>query len=136
MGLARRISIPCPAGLQPILPSLCRYITSLARSELGNCRKLYHLLLSLAALARNPHVDLTHHLHVLMPIILTCLVAKRLGRPPRRAITAAQTAELLAAMPRVKEHVRHVAATPDGTAALSDAGLAVIPLPGWLALLQ
>lgn len=66
-----------------MLPQLCHVISTQARAQLSNCRSLLLLLRALSALAANALLDLTAQLHQLMPVVLTCLVAKRLGEPFR-----------------------------------------------------
>ncbi|VVB00086.1 unnamed protein product [Arabis nemorensis] len=73
-------SLETDPGLHPLLP----FFTCFIAEEIVRNMDNYPILLALMRLARsllhNPHVHIEPYLHQLMPSIITCLIAKRLGR--------------------------------------------------------
>ncbi|KFK35524.1 hypothetical protein AALP_AA4G002000 [Arabis alpina] len=73
-------SLDTDPGLHPLVP----FFTSFIAEEIVKNMDNHPILLALMRLARsllhNPHVHIEPYLHQLMPSILTCLIAKRLGR--------------------------------------------------------
>ncbi|AAD25616.1 TATA binding protein-associated factor-like protein [Arabidopsis thaliana] len=73
-------SLEIDPGLHPLVP----FFTSFIAEEIVKNMDNYPILLALMRLARsllhNPHVHIEPYLHQLMPSIITCLIAKRLGR--------------------------------------------------------
>ncbi|KAE8075588.1 hypothetical protein FH972_014286 [Carpinus fangiana] len=72
-------SLATDSGLHPLVP----YFTYFIADEVSHCLSDYSLLLALMRVVRsllqNPHVHIEPYLHQLMPSVVTCLVAKRLG---------------------------------------------------------
>ncbi|KAJ7960844.1 transcription initiation factor TFIID subunit 6-like [Quillaja saponaria] len=73
------VSLATDSGLHPLVP----YFTYFIADEVSRNLKSFHLLFALMrivrSLLRNPHVHIEPYLHQLMPSVITCLVAKRLG---------------------------------------------------------
>ncbi|KAL1221511.1 Transcription initiation factor TFIID subunit 6b [Cardamine amara subsp. amara] len=73
-------SLKTDPGLHPLAP----FFTSFIAEEIVRNMDNYSTLLALMGLARsllhNPHVHIEPYLHQLMPSIITCLIAKHLGR--------------------------------------------------------
>ncbi|CAA7054969.1 unnamed protein product [Microthlaspi erraticum] len=73
-------SLETDPGLHPLVP----FFTCFIAEEIVRNMDNYPILLALMRLARsllhNPHVHLEPYLHQLMPSIITCLIAKRLGK--------------------------------------------------------
>lgn len=72
-------SLASDPGLQPVVPYLVQSIGQGVASGLRDVPRLLRLLSAIRALATNPALDLVPYLHQLLPAVLTCLVAKRLG---------------------------------------------------------
>ncbi|XP_020869430.1 transcription initiation factor TFIID subunit 6b isoform X2 [Arabidopsis lyrata subsp. lyrata] len=73
-------SLETDPGLHPLVP----FFTSFIAEEIVRNMDNYPILLALMRLARsllhNPHVHIEPYLHQFMPSIITCLIAKSLGR--------------------------------------------------------
>ncbi|KAM6582596.1 hypothetical protein CsatB_009598 [Cannabis sativa] len=73
------VSLATDSGLHPLVP----YFTCFIADEVTRGLNDYHLLLALMrvvwSLLQNPHIQIEPYLHQLMPPVVTCLVAKRLG---------------------------------------------------------
>ncbi|CAL8472209.1 g11751 [Coccomyxa elongata] len=75
-------SIALDPGLTPLLPYLTQLICQEVQKALKSLRQLRLLLKVVRALLQNVHMALESHLHQLIPVTLTCLVAKNLGGSP------------------------------------------------------
>jgi len=72
-------SVATDSGLQELVPFFVDYVCKSLYKHLGNsdhCRTLVRLVHSLLM---NPHMHLELHLHQLLPILFTCIVAKKLS---------------------------------------------------------
>ena len=75
------LSVSRDPGLQELVPFLVRYCQQelykyiTTTSHLEHCRTLVRLA---RALLENPHLHLELHLHELLPVLMTCVVAKKL----------------------------------------------------------
>lgn len=65
-----------------MVPYLVQSIGEGVATGLRDVPRLLRLLSAIRALSSNPTLDLVPYLHQLLPAVLTCLVAKRLGVPP------------------------------------------------------
>ncbi len=75
------------AGLHPLAPYLTQLIAAETAARLGSLPHLALLLGTAEALLQNPGVDMEPYVHQLLPAVVTCLVARRLG--VRRQCSAA-----------------------------------------------
>ncbi|BDA47338.1 Transcription initiation factor TFIID subunit 6 [Coccomyxa sp. Obi] len=75
-------SLALDPGLTPLLPYLTQLIGEEVQKALKSLRQLRLLLKVVRALLQNVHMALESHLHQLIPVTLTCLVAKNLGGSP------------------------------------------------------
>uniref|UniRef100_A0A7S1YKD3 TATA box binding protein associated factor (TAF) histone-like fold domain-containing protein n=1 Tax=Sexangularia sp. CB-2014 TaxID=1486929 RepID=A0A7S1YKD3_9EUKA len=67
------------AGLQPIVPYLVRHANEGIRADLSAAPSLRVRLRALASLLMNQDLDPEPYLHQVMPLVLTCIVARQLG---------------------------------------------------------
>jgi len=68
-------------GIQELIPFFTRYITLTIHQNINNthqCRLMIHCI---DALIRNRNVHLELHLDQILPSVLTCIVARRIGSP-------------------------------------------------------
>ncbi|KAL9236260.1 hypothetical protein vseg_010953 [Gypsophila vaccaria] len=72
-------SLATDAGLHPLVPYFICFITDEVSRNLTKLDLLFALMRVVRSLLQNQHIHLEPYLHQLMPSILTCLVAKRLG---------------------------------------------------------
>jgi hypothetical protein len=70
------------AGLHPLAPYLTQLIAAETAARLGSLAHLALLLGTAEALMRNPGIDMEPYVHQLLPAVVTCLVARRLGVRP------------------------------------------------------
>lgn len=66
-------------GLHPLAPYLVQLVAAEVAAHLRSLPHLSLLLAALAALLTNPSVQMEPFLHQILPVVITCLVAKRLG---------------------------------------------------------
>ena len=66
-------------GLHPLAPYLTQLIAAETATRLGSLPHLALLLGTAEALLRNPGIDMEPYVHQLLPAVVTCLVARRLG---------------------------------------------------------
>jgi len=103
-------SLATDEGLEQLLPYLVALLEAELPASLGSLPKLRLLLRAAESLVANRSNNLEAYLHQLLPCVMTCLVAKRLGgprasrapplqphsarlrhaRPPARRLTAAR----------------------------------------------
>eukprot|EP01018_Ginkgo_biloba_P017040 Gb_30850 [translate_table: standard] len=74
------VSLATDSGLHPLVPYFTLFIADEVTRSLDNFPLLFALMRVVWSLLRNPHIHIEPYLHQLMPSIITCLVAKRLGR--------------------------------------------------------
>ncbi|KAL4026770.1 hypothetical protein IC575_015211 [Cucumis melo] len=73
-------SLAVDSGIQPLLPYFTCFIADEVSKNLCNCQLLIALMRMVWCLLRNPQIHMAPYLHQLMPSIITCLVAKQLGK--------------------------------------------------------
>lgn len=73
------LSLATDSGIHPLVPYFTFFIADEVSRNLNNFTLLFALMRLVRSLLRNPHVHIEPYLHQLMPSIMTCLVAKRLG---------------------------------------------------------
>lgn len=73
------LSLASDAGLHPLIPYFTLFIADEVSRGLNNLALLFALMRVVLSLLQNPHINLEPYLHELMPSVVTCLVAKRLG---------------------------------------------------------
>ncbi|XP_065862477.1 transcription initiation factor TFIID subunit 6-like isoform X2 [Euphorbia lathyris] len=73
------VSLATDSGLHPLLPYFTYLIADEVSQNLNNFPVLFALMRVARSLLQNAHVHVEPYLHQLMPSIITCLVAKRLG---------------------------------------------------------
>lgn len=67
------------SGIQELVPFFTRYITRTIHQNMNNSEQCRLMIHSIDALIRNRNIHLELHLDQLLPSILTCIVAKRIG---------------------------------------------------------
>lgn len=68
--------------LHQLLPYLCQFISKQLIDNLCNLRILLILMKMVHSLLVNPNVKLDYYLHQIIPVVLTCLLSKRLCESP------------------------------------------------------
>ncbi|KAF7831714.1 transcription initiation factor TFIID subunit 6 [Senna tora] len=74
------LSLATDSGLHPLVPYFTCFIADEVSRGLSDYALLYALMRVVSSLLQNPHIHIEPYLHQLMPSVVTCLVAKRLGR--------------------------------------------------------
>ncbi|KAG0465932.1 hypothetical protein HPP92_020096 [Vanilla planifolia] len=72
-------SLATDSGLHPLVPYFCYFIADEVSRSLNDLPTLFSLMRVVQSLLRNPHIHIEPYLHQLMPSMITCIVAKRLG---------------------------------------------------------
>ncbi|GAB2228770.1 hypothetical protein Drorol1_Dr00022900 [Drosera rotundifolia] len=72
-------SLATDPGLHPLVPYFTCFIADEVSRGLGNFCVLFALMRLVRSLLKNPHIHIEPYLHQLMPSVVTCLVAKKLG---------------------------------------------------------
>ncbi|KAH9620319.1 hypothetical protein KSS87_021716 [Heliosperma pusillum] len=72
-------SLATDSGLHPLLPYFTCFVADEVSRNLTKFDLLFALMRVVWSVLQNQHIHLEPYLHQLMPSILTCLVAKRLG---------------------------------------------------------
>ncbi|XP_078446607.1 TATA BOX ASSOCIATED FACTOR II 59 [Wolffia australiana] len=72
-------SLSTDSGLHPLVPYFSYFIAEEVTRNLNDLSLLVALMRVVQSLLQNPHIHIEPYLHQLMPSIITCLVAKRLG---------------------------------------------------------
>ena len=67
------------AGLHPLAPYFTKLVADEVSANLRNAPSLHAMLALSSALVSNPHIDLEHYVHQLLPPVLSCLVSKSIG---------------------------------------------------------
>ncbi|KAK9268783.1 hypothetical protein L1049_000546 [Liquidambar formosana] len=67
------------SGLHPLVPYFTYFIADEVARNLNDFPLLFALMRIVQSLLQNPHIHIEPYLHQLMPSIITCLVAKRIG---------------------------------------------------------
>ncbi|BBN03112.1 transcription initiation factor TFIID subunit 6 [Marchantia polymorpha subsp. ruderalis] len=73
------VSLSTDSGLHPLVPYFTQFIADEVASSLDNFALLFSLMRVVQSLLLNPHIHIEPYLHQLMPSVITCLVAKRIG---------------------------------------------------------
>ncbi|XP_026438420.1 transcription initiation factor TFIID subunit 6-like isoform X1 [Papaver somniferum] len=74
------VSLATDSGLHPLVPYFTYFIADEVTKSLSNdFPLLFALMRVVRSLLQNPHIHIEPYLHQLMPSVITCLVAKRLG---------------------------------------------------------
>ncbi|KAL9264394.1 Transcription initiation factor TFIID subunit 6-like protein [Drosera capensis] len=73
------VSFGTDPGLHPLVPYFTCFIADEVSRGLGNLCVLFALMRLVRSLLKNPHIHIEPYLHQLMPSVVTCLVAKKLG---------------------------------------------------------
>lgn len=73
------VSLATDSGLHPLAPYFTYFIADEVSRNLNNSYQLIALMRLVWSLLQNPHIHIEPYLHQLMPSVMTCLVAKRLG---------------------------------------------------------
>ncbi|KAG8365119.1 hypothetical protein BUALT_Bualt18G0071200 [Buddleja alternifolia] len=72
-------SLATDSGLHPLVPYFTFFVADEVSRNLNNFSLLFALMRLIWSLLQNPHIHVEPYLHQLMPSVMTCLVAKRLG---------------------------------------------------------
>ncbi|CAN6471833.1 unnamed protein product [Victoria cruziana] len=72
-------SLATDSGLHPLVPYFTHFIADEVVRSLNEFRLLFALMRVVRSLLLNPHIHIEPYLHQLMPSIITCLVARRMG---------------------------------------------------------
>ncbi|CAO2183838.1 unnamed protein product [Urochloa humidicola] len=73
------VSLAKDSGLHPLVPYFSYFIADEVTRSLGDLPVLFALMRVVRSLLHNPHIHIEPYLHQLMPLMITCIVAKRLG---------------------------------------------------------
>ncbi|KAL6975647.1 Transcription initiation factor TFIID subunit 6 [Sarracenia purpurea var. burkii] len=73
------VSLATDSGLHPLIPYFTYFIADEVSRGLNDFHLLFALMRLVGSLLQNPHIHVEPYLHQLMPSVVTCLVAKRLG---------------------------------------------------------
>uniref|UniRef100_A0ACD5W578 Uncharacterized protein n=1 Tax=Avena sativa TaxID=4498 RepID=A0ACD5W578_AVESA len=73
------VSLSKDSGLHPLVPYFSYFVADEVTRSLSDLPVLFALMRVVQSLLRNPHVHIEPYLHQLMPSMITCIVAKRLG---------------------------------------------------------
>lgn len=72
-------SLSTDSGIHPLVPYFSYFIADEVSRSLNDLSILFALMRVAQSLLRNPHIHIEPYLHQLMPSMITCIVAKRLG---------------------------------------------------------
>ncbi|GAB2284724.1 Transcription initiation factor TFIID subunit 6 [Dionaea muscipula] len=72
-------SLATDSGLHPLVPYFTFFIANEVSRNLSNFSLLFALMRMVWSLLQNPHIHIEPYLHQMMPSIITCMVATRLG---------------------------------------------------------
>ncbi|AES70437.1 putative transcription factor Hap3/NF-YB family [Medicago truncatula] len=73
------VTLATDSGLHPLVPYFTRFVADEVARNLNNLNILFALMRLVRSLLQNPHIHIELYLHQLMPPIITCIVAKRIG---------------------------------------------------------
>lgn len=73
------VSLATDSGLHPLVPYFTYFISDEVSRGLNDFNLLFALMRVVWSLLQNPHIHIEPYLHQLMPSVVTCLVAKRIG---------------------------------------------------------
>jgi transcription initiation factor TFIID subunit 6 len=66
-------------GLHQLVPYFVQFAQTEVATSLKNVPRLNAVIAAIKALSSNKHLNLELYLHQLMPVVVTCMVAKRIG---------------------------------------------------------
>lgn len=72
-------SLATDSGLHPLVPYFTCFVEDEVSRGLNDFQLLFALMRLVWSLLQNPHIHVEPYLHQLMPPVVTCIVAKRLG---------------------------------------------------------
>ncbi|XP_050138102.1 transcription initiation factor TFIID subunit 6-like [Malus sylvestris] len=73
------VSLATDSGLHALVPYFTCFVADEVTRNLNNFPLLFALMRLVRSLLQNPHIHIEPYLQQLMPSVITCLVAKRLG---------------------------------------------------------
>ncbi|KAL5548503.1 hypothetical protein UlMin_003734 [Ulmus minor] len=73
------VSLATDSGLHPLVPYFIYFIADEVIRSMSNFSALFALMRLVRSILQNPYIQIEPYLHQLMPSVITCLVAKRLG---------------------------------------------------------
>ncbi|KAI8552934.1 hypothetical protein RHMOL_Rhmol06G0306600 [Rhododendron molle] len=73
------MSLATDSGLHQLVPYFTCFVADEVSRNLDNFSVLFAMMRLARSLLQNPHIHIEPYLHQLMPSVITCLVAKRLG---------------------------------------------------------
>ncbi|CAN1221353.1 Transcription initiation factor TFIID subunit 6 [Linum grandiflorum] len=73
------LSLATDSGLHSLVPYLTHFIADEVARNMSNLSLLFALMRVARSFTQNSHIHIEPYLHQLLPSIITCLVAKRLG---------------------------------------------------------
>ncbi|XP_058218813.1 transcription initiation factor TFIID subunit 6-like isoform X2 [Rhododendron vialii] len=73
------MSLATDSGLHPLVPYFTCFVADEVLRNLDHFSLLFAMMRLARSLLQNPHIHIEPYLHQLMPSVITCLVAKRLG---------------------------------------------------------
>lgn len=73
------VSLATDSGLHPLVPYFTQFVADEVTRSLDDFPLLFSLMRLVQSLLSNPHIHIEPYLHQMMPSVITCLVAKRLG---------------------------------------------------------
>lgn len=73
------VSLASDSGLHPLVPYFTQFVADEVTRSLDDFPLLFSLMRLVQSLLLNSHIHIELYLHQLMPSVITCLVAKRLG---------------------------------------------------------
>lgn len=73
------VSLSTDSGLHPLIPYFTYFIADEVARGLNDYSLLFALMRVVWSLLQNPHIHIEPYLHQLMPSVVTCLVARKLG---------------------------------------------------------
>ncbi|KAI3803591.1 hypothetical protein L1987_31747 [Smallanthus sonchifolius] len=73
------VSLATDSGLHPLVPYFTCFVEDEVSRGLNDFQLLFALMRLVWSLLQNPHIHVEPYLHQLMPPVVTCIVAKRLG---------------------------------------------------------
>ncbi|KAJ6674609.1 TRANSCRIPTION INITIATION FACTOR TFIID SUBUNIT 6 [Salix viminalis] len=73
------VSLATDSGLHPLVPYFTYFIADEVARGLHEYSLLFALMRVVWSLLQNPHIHIEPYLHQLMPSVVTCLVARKLG---------------------------------------------------------
>ncbi|PSC74770.1 transcription initiation factor TFIID subunit 6-like isoform X1 [Micractinium conductrix] len=105
-GHAVAASLATDPGLQPVLPYLVPLLAEEVSKNLGDARQLHTILSATRGLLSNANLNLIPYIHHLLPAILSCLVARKVGTGEDHWAVRDEAASLLALVARGSQQHR------------------------------